>query len=827
LSSNKVSLKLLGIVKQFPGVLALNSVSLEAHGGEIHALVGENGSGKSTLMAIASGALAPDAGTIEISGESLLNASPDRARELGLAIVRQDPALLPHLTVAENMAIGVGLHRVGGLKKAVAWAQEQVDPWEVGINARSRVADLTQEQRYIVEISKAFFLNPKVLILDEPTENLSLVRVQKLFEKIREQVANSVAVIYISHRIPEVKEIADVITVLRDGTVEGTYPANEIDENQIIEKIIGRSLDAIFPTKLDFGRLATATEQLIVTDLHGESFTNLNFIVRAGEILGIAGVQGNGQTELIRTLAGLNRAKGEVLVNGKKVKIGNAVSMAKSGVFYVPADRHGEGVLLSLGVAENIVARHLPQVSKAGVIQQSKITEVATTQIERLSIKTPSHKTTLASLSGGNQQKVVLSRMLLMNPKVILAEEPTQGVDAGARVDIYAILREAANNGAAIIVMSSNSVELEWLCDRVLIMSRGTVVDEISAENVTEAAITTAALTSTTVKERIERVVSTRNAFRNWLRGDQSPAVVLLTIFVLLGLVVSLKDSLFISSFNINTILFSAAPLIFVGIAQQIVVMGSGFDLSVGPLTGFLAVISSYFCINNGNPVLGFALMILAALAVGVINGGLITKLNIDPIVMTLVSFMGLQGLFLLMRPTPGGAIADAITAFIAKSVGPVPLVTVIAILSCFFLEWVLRRTKLGVELRAVGSRRDAAEKLGINASRLIALSYLLSALFCFPAALVLMSIIGIGDGRPGVGYTLSSVTVVVLAGASIFGGRGSFIGIAMAGILIQQVLSAAPFLGLAQDWTYWLSGGITVIAAVIFAQIRGSGKRS
>lgn len=820
-------LKLHGITKRFPGVLALNEVTLDARAGEVHALVGENGAGKSTLMAIASGALAPDAGTIEIGGKSLLHASPEMARDLGLGIVRQDPALLPDLTVAENIAIGVGIKRVGGLGKAVKWAQSQVDPWEMNIDARSRVSDLSQEQRFIVEISKALALKPKVLILDEPTEHLSLEEVRRLFAKVREEVAGGACVIYISHRIPEVKEVSDVITVLRDGEVRGTFPATEVDENQIIERVIGRSLDTVFPNKGSISGGVGTSDQLVVSSLHGDGFSDINFSVKTGEIIGIAGVQDNGQTELIRALAGLEKASGRITVEGKSMPLGSNHAAARAGVVYVPADRHGEGVLLPLSVGENISSKTLDEVSTIGVVRKSRILSVARKQIERLSIKTPSAKTPLSSLSGGNQQKVVLARTLLTKPKVLLAEEPTQGVDAGARVDIYNILRGAADNGAAVIVLSSDGVELVGLCDRVLIMSRGTVVHELGGDSVTETAITRAALTATSVRSRTENSRSKQGKFRKWLRGDHSPSVVLAAIFVLLGVVVTSFDSSFISSFNINSILFMSAPLIFVGLSQQIVVMGSGFDLSVGPLTGLLVVIASFWCIDKGNPILGFVLMFVAAGLIGLFNGVFITRLNINPVVMTLATFMAIQGAYLLLRKTPGGIITDSIASMIASSIGPVPAITIFAVVLTLFLEWALRRTKWGVELRAVGSRRDAAERLGINTRKIQMLSYVYSSLLCFPAAIVLISAIGIGDGRPGLGYTLSSITVVVLAGASIFGGRGSFIGIAIAALLVEQVLTATPFLGLSEGWTYLLKGGITITAAVIFAQIRGARKRA
>ncbi|CAA9216510.1 MAG: hypothetical protein AVDCRST_MAG83-241 [uncultured Arthrobacter sp.] len=813
-----------GIVKTFTGVRALTDVTLKVLAGEVHALVGENGAGKSTLMAVASGALMPDAGTVHIGGVRLESSSPGEARRLGLGIVRQDPALLPDLTVAENMAVGVGYRRVGGLGRAAAWSQKELDKWEMGIDARTRVSDLSVEQRFIVEIAKALALEPKVLILDEPTEHLSLDEVQKLFRTVRGLAARSTAVVYISHRIPEVKQIADRITVLRDGLVRGTFDADEVDEQQIIELVIGRTLDTVFPPKGSAAGTVGTEDRLSVSGLDGTDFHNVSFTVKAGEIVGLAGVQGNGQAQLIRALAGLEPAAGGIAVAGRTVPPGSNAAAARAGVVYVPADRHGEGVFLPLSVAENISAKTLPGVSRGGLVRERRVLAVAADQIRRLSVKTPSPRTPISSLSGGNQQKVVLARTLLAEPAVLLAEEPTQGVDAGARVDIYGILRGAADAGAAVVILSSDGVELEGLCDRVLILSRGEVVSELTGGDVTEAAIARAALTSTTVRERTDADKAARGVkLRRWLRGDSSPAAVLAAMFLLLGVVVAATSPSYFGAFNLNNLLLMAAPLLFVGAAQQVVVLGSGFDLSVGPLMGFLVVLASFWIVDGGNLYLGLGLMAVGAVGTGVINGLLVTRFNINPVVVTLAMYMALQGTYLALRSTPGGIIFSGVAEQIQARIGIVPVVTIVAVLVLLALEVALRRTRWGVELRAVGSRIDAAGRLGIRVKRTQFLSYVLCSALVLPAAVIMMAQIGIGDGRPSLSYTLASVTVVVLAGASIFGGRGSFIGVLAAALLVQQVLNVSPFLGLSQAWSYWLPGLITLTAAVLYAQFRRS----
>jgi len=819
------ALHLHGIGRSFPGVRALDGVDLEVLPGEVHALVGENGAGKSTLMAIASGALAADEGTVCIAGRSLDHASPELAREMGLGIVRQYPALLPDLTVAENLAIGVGYARVGGIRRAVSWSQKELDPWEMGIDASARVSDLSVEQRFVVEIVKALALEPTVLILDEPTEHLSLDEVQRLFARVRDLVDGGTAVVYISHRIPEVKQIADRITVLRDGRTRGTFLCADVSEERIVELVVGRSLDTVFPPKGSAAGTLSRHRQLVVEGLSGDHFHDVSFSVRAGEIVGLAGVQGNGQSSIIRALAGLERATGQVSVDDERVRLGSPPSAKRRGVVYVPADRHEEGLFLPLSVASNTVMSTLDSVATFGLVQERRVRTVARAQVIELGTKTPTVETPVKSLSGGNQQKVVMARTLLSEPRVLLAEEPTQGVDAGARVDIYKILRYVADSGAAVVVLSSDGVELEGLCDRVLIVSRGTVVKEIEGGAITEEAITRAALTSTTTRARTADQGPGRRRWARRLTGDHTPAGVLALVFALLAIVVGTTNGAYFSAFNINNLLFMAAPLILVGAAQHTVVLTSGIDLSVGPLMGLLVVIASYWVVDGGNPAVGLLLMLVAATAVGLTNGLLVAKVGVDPVVVTLAMFMALQGVFLTLRDTPGGIISPAVAAQLNTRLGVVPVVTVVAVVAAVGLEMALRRTRWGVELRAVGSLRDNAEKLGIRAVRRQVGAYVLCAFLAFVASLVVMSQIGIGDGRPSIGYTLSSITVVVLAGASVFGGRGSYIGVLVAALLVQQLLNASPFLGLSQAWGYWLPGLIILAAAAMYAALQRTRK--
>jgi ribose transport system ATP-binding protein len=819
-------LVLSGISKSFPGVNALTEVSLDVRAGEVHALVGENGAGKSTLMAVAAGALAPDQGTIAIGGRLLETASPSAARELGLAIVRQDPALLPDLTVAENMAVGVGIHRVGGLKAARTWAAEQLDVWQMNIDVRARAYEISVEQRFVVEIAKALALNPAVLLLDEPTEHFNAEESERLFERVRDLCSRGVAVVYISHRIPEVKSIADRITVLRDGMVRGTFAAQDVSESDIVALVVGRSLDVLFPDKEPSE--SSAPVLLEARGLSGGGLTGVDLSVRAGEIVGLAGVQGNGQQELIRALAGLHAAQGRLTVAGRDVNLGSPRAATGAGVAYVPSDRHGEALFMPLDVGENIVLENLDDFATAGVIRDGSADKVAQRQVASLAVKTPSLRTPVGSLSGGNQQKVVLARTLLSEPKVLLAEEPTQGVDAGARAEIYRILRGVSSQGSAVVVMSSDALELEGLCDRVAILSRGHIVKELSGDEVTEAAITSAALTSTSLRTRLTNAGRSLPRLRRWGRGDYAPSAVLAVLIVLLGLIVASRNPSYASQRNFSGLLLLLAPLVFLAMGQLVVMLGAGIDLSVGPLTGFLVVGASFWIIDakgTGGTAVGLLLMLGIAVGVGLANGLLVQKLSINPVVATLAMFMALRGLSLTLRSTPGGSINENVTSAVETAIGPVPVALLIAVAVAIGLEWMLRRTRWGVELRAVGSRPEAAERLGVRVGRVRVMSYLICSLLVLPAGVLLMAQIGIGDGTAGVDYTLASITAVVLGGASIFGGRGAFIGAVMGAVLIQQTTNVTTFLRLSQPWQYWLIAILTLGSAIGYARLRTAGE--
>lgn len=807
------------VSKAFPGVQALSRVSFDVRPGEVHGLVGENGAGKSTLMAIASGSLSPDSGAVAINGQPL-DAGTQRARELGLAIVHQTPALMPDLTIAENMYLAVGKDARPSGNQIKRWAQSRLSTWDKTIKLKpgARVASLVPEEKFIVEISKALAQRPSVLILDEPTEHLSTEDVQRLFDKIRELKDEGCGIVYISHRIREVRQISDRVTVLRDGRVRGTHPVGEVDEAKIVNLIVGRSLDSTFPDKPKED--PSASTVLNVEGLSGVGFNDVSLAVRQGEIIGLAGIEGNGQRELLRAIAGLSRSSGRVEISGHRVSTRSPKRATKAGVAYVPADRHDEGIVETLGVRENLSMRALGAFASAGVMRKRPEDVSTRKAISDFRIKTPTAETPIESLSGGNQQKVVLASVLSTKPRLLLADEPSQGVDVGARMEIYALLRQAAAEGTAVLVVSSDAVELAGLCDRVLIFSRGVVVDQHIGDGVTERNITNSILTATS--ERIRA----RHASRvvNMLAGRAAPLISVSLLIVGLGAWAASANSRYLSEQAISGLLALAATLALVACGQQLVMAAGGFDLSVGPLMGALIVIESFYLVNGaliGPQIAGWLLLFGVAICVGLLNWALIDIVKITPMIATLATYTALQGLSFTLRPLPGGVFSRDMISWITYKIGPIPVMFLVAVALAAVMEFVLFRTRLGISIRGVGSNAESARIATVSPKQIRLLTYVGCSLFAALAAIPLLAQVGSGDPNSGTSYTLVSVAAVVIGGASLFGGRGSFIGALLGAILIVQLNAVTTFLRFDQAWSSYLLGGIMIAAVAIYSKSR------
>ena len=489
-------LELRNISKAFPGVQALKDVSFDVVPGEVHALVGENGAGKSTLIKIVAGVYQPDAGTIYFQGQPVQIQNPRHAQMLGIAAIYQESSLYPALSVAEN--IFMGRHPRRGRLGLVDWehmyaqAEALFKSLGVEMDVRVKVAGLSVANRQRVEIAKALSQNAKVLIMDEPTAALTQHDVMALFDTVRKLRERGVAIIYISHRLEEVFELADRVTVLRDGQLVGTKPVSEVTEGRLISMMVGRTLDTLFPKEeAPIGEVVLRVEGLTRRGL----IENVSFEVRRGEIVGLAGLVGAGRSELAQVLFGIYPAEsGTIMLDGKPVAIKNPRQAMALGLAYVPEDRQHQGLILPMTVRDNITLAILDNLTRLGFVSYRAEERTAREYVDRLQIRTPSLLQPVMNLSGGNQQKVVVSKWLVSQPKVLILDEPTRGIDVGAKAEIHRLMSQLARQGLGILMISSELPEILGMSDRILVMRRGTIVGEFTRDEATQEKIIAVAM---------------------------------------------------------------------------------------------------------------------------------------------------------------------------------------------------------------------------------------------------------------------------------------------------------------------------------------------
>ena len=490
-------LELRGVSKSFPGVKALDNVSLALRPGTVHALMGENGAGKSTLMKCLFGIYKMDAGEIYMNGQKIQVDDPDEAMKLGIAMVHQELQPVPARSVAENLFLGrFPVKKIGPIqmidhKKMYEDTAYWLHEVKMDFNPKAMLGDLSIGQMQSVEIAKAVSHQAKVVIFDEPTSSLSDNEVEALFRIMNDLRDKGVAMVYISHKMDEIKRIADDITIMRDGTYVGTWPASELTTDQIIAKMVGRELTNVYPErKNEPGDVILEVNDLC--SIHENSFQHVSFNLRKGEILGFGGLVGAQRTELLEGVFGIRGIEsGEIKINGTPVKIKKPSDAMKAGIGLITEDRRGNGIFGCLSIKDNVGVSVYNKYLKAGfMLDHKRINGVVDDSIKKLRIKTPSMKEHIANLSGGNQQKVIVARWLANDPDILIMDEPTRGIDVGAKHEIYEIMNDLAAQGKAIIMISSEMAELLGMSDRVYVMCDGKLRGEITEkEEMTQAKV--------------------------------------------------------------------------------------------------------------------------------------------------------------------------------------------------------------------------------------------------------------------------------------------------------------------------------------------------
>ncbi|HEY8447548.1 MAG TPA: sugar ABC transporter ATP-binding protein [Thermomicrobiales bacterium] len=493
-SSPAPAAEVIGVAKSFGAVQALRAVDLTLYPGETHALLGENGAGKSTLVKILAGIHLPDEGEIRISGQAVTLRSPLEARAHGIAVIHQHPTLFPDLDVAENIFMG---RQPRGRFGQIDWSamRAEVDrllaPLGVGFDSSTPVQGLAIADQQLVEIAKALSLDARILIMDEPTASLSAREVERLFAIVRRLRDHGVAILFVSHRLEEVFALADRITIFRDGARVITAPASDLTLEATIQHMVGRQLQTLFPKEpAEIGDVVLRVEQLTRAGV----FHDVSFELRRGEILGLFGLIGAGRTEVARVLFGVDRAdSGTIHLDGKQVSLTSPAVALQLGIGYVPEDRHRQGLLLPFPIASNVTLPILPRLSRLGIVNRPKERDLAAEFARRLQVKAAGVEQAVAALSGGNQQKVVLAKWLAANPRVLILDEPTRGIDIGTKAEVHHLISRLAVQGLAILLISSELPEILGMADRVLVMHEGRITgifdrDEADQERIMYAA---------------------------------------------------------------------------------------------------------------------------------------------------------------------------------------------------------------------------------------------------------------------------------------------------------------------------------------------------
>jgi len=824
--------------KRFGGTVALNDVTFDLLPGEVLALLGENGAGKSTCVKLLAGVYRPDTGTVMLDGVSVDAWSPAEAQRRGVAVMHQHPGLFGDLTVYENIFIGhMPRDRLGGIDDARMREDARTLLKTVGLTCGPDevLRRLRTSEQQLVEIARALSTRARVLIMDEPTAALSQREVERLFAVVAELRTRGVAMMFVGHRMEEIYRIADRIAVLRDGRLIAIEPAAALDRDRAVQLMIGRPLSAIYPTwQSRPGREVLAVEGLGRED----AFADVSFAVRAGEVLGFGGLVGSGRTEIARVLFGIDRpTEGRVTVDGRPVTFADPAQAMAAGIAYVSEDRLGQSLVLDFPILANASLPVVGKATMAGLVMRRREQALVEPQLRRLRLKFRNFDQPVKTLSGGNQQKVVLSKWLATNPRVLILDEPTQGIDVQSKAEVHAMIAELAQQGLAVILISSELPELIGLCDRMIVLREGRVTARFTRDDVDPERVIRAATDADRVSaERSPRgrpaVVLPANgsapspslplrdpAGSLWRRVVGRREVGLACVIALVILPVMLLNPRMLSGQNLTAIALDAALLMIVAGAQMLVLLTRNIDLSVASVIGLAAYGSASFM--RGHPdasvLAGVGVACAIGLGCGALNGAVVALGRVPAIVVTLGTlavFRGIDSLWAGGKQVSADQVPQAWLDMTGLKVAGIPAIVVIALATLFLIAQALRRLSAGRELFAVGSNPEGASLIGIPTTALVLGAFVVAGLLAgFDGALWASRYATI-DARVAVGFELTVIASVVVGGVAIRGGAGTVLGVAF-GCLTLLVIQNG--LTLVRVDPLWLQGvyGVVILLAV------------
>ncbi|MFI0848456.1 ATP-binding cassette domain-containing protein [Mesorhizobium sp. IMUNJ 23232] len=823
---------LIGLVhasKHFGGTIALREASFDLRGGEVLALLGENGAGKSTCVKLLAGVYQPTSGHVVLDGQPVLFNGPLDAQRAGIAVMHQHPGLFPDLSVAENVFMG-HMPRAGAAGIDHAAMQQRtasllatigldVDPGE-------RLSRLRTSEQQLVEVARALSLDARVLIMDEPTAALSQREVARLFQVVETLKTRGVAMMFVGHRMDEIFHVADAIAVLRDGALVGVERANRLSRGEAIRMMVGRELSSLYPqadavpgkTVLEIERLTRAGE-----------FADISLSVRAGEIVGLGGLVGSGRTEIARALFGITQPDGGTIrIAGAAQRFTNAADAMAVGIAYVSEDRLGQSLVMDFSITENVALTQLDHATSRGLFSRTKVLDGVGRHLDRLKLRFQSFDQPVSTLSGGNQQKVVLAKWLATSPKLMILDEPTQGIDVQSKAEVHAMMADLAKGGMAILLISSEMPELLGMSDRIVVLREGRQTASFARGEATQEAVLRAA-TDIEVQppsadaggsSQAASPLAAERAGGGWTRSlfarretgllAAMAAVIVPVLFI---------NPLVASPANLSALAMDASLLMIAALAQFLVLVTRNIDLSVASVIGLSAYGSALAM--TADPSLGVAVGILAAcgigLACGLFNGAVIAFGGVPAIVATLGTmsvFRGLVSLWTGGRQISADQVPQAWLDLTGGRLAGVPVMILIALAIMAAASLLLNRSSTGRKLFALGSNPKGAELIGLPAKKLVLTAFGLAGTLAGLAGALWASRYATIDARVAYGYELAVIAAAVVGGVAIRGGSGTVLGVMLGGLTLLIIRNG---LILARVDPLWLQGvyGLVILTAI------------
>lgn len=835
-------IQLKNLSRSFGGIQAISDLTLEINAGEVHAICGENGAGKSTLIKLLAGVHRADSGHILVAGSLLNTGRVHDSEAAGIAVMHQESTAFPDLNAVENLFVGREQTRLGGLllDKASMRARTAQLFAHLGVQVPLHIplGQLPLAQRQMVALARALSRECRLLIMDEPTASLSARETQTLLKIVRQLRSQGVSVLYVSHRMEEIFAVADRVSVLRDGKLVGTRITSEVKSDELIRMMVGRELPDLNyrinaaslagltgpgPVVLQADRLTTAGV-----------FRNISFSVREGEVVGLTGLVGAGRSEIVRAIFGIDRYdSGSVTVDGRALPCSSVSDAMQAGLALVPEDRQHEGLVLPMTVSENVSLASLNSLTFGGLLNAKKESELVSRQLSDLSVKTSGPAAVASTLSGGNQQKLVLGKWMARQPRILILDEPSRGVDVGAKFQLHQLIRDATANKLATLVVSSDLPELLGLSDRIIVIRQGEIAGELSREEATAERILAMSLPETKNGSAIDNdstaielssapsnVSKPRNALEWMAKIFRQREAGLLLLIVLTVALVGTVDSGFLSASVWKDILVRSAPTAIVCCGVMLVVVCGEIDISSGSLMAMLAAVlgltiseeHAHFSLWTGV----FLVLFLGA-AIGLITGCIVTIGKVPSIIATLGLMTAVRGCTMLMM---GGqnitGLPEQLTV-IAKQ-GPMgfPLGIWIAAFTILFTFYLICGTSAGLRIYALGSSPVAAETAGLSGLRIRLFVFAWTGLLVGLATLAEVPRLPKIESGIGVEFELLVVTCVVVGGVSVSGGRGNLAGVMLAVLLMTMLRPVLTFLDIgeaAEKWTKAIQGLFILLA--------------